>query len=159
PRQAPGAGVRQQGRGGFERHAAHGARRAGECGRPPARGRLLPLRLAAEGRIARGIRLRGRVQFRPEHRPHPVDRARLRHASRARRRRTQVPVTGRGVGLRWPALLALLATTLVHAQSAGAPTARSADELKAYDLFSKVIAFRTSTGEGKVPALLVYLAD
>lgn len=64
---------------------------------------------------------------------------------------------------RWPALVALLAATLAVAQGAApaaAPTAtqRSADDRKAYELFAKVIAFRTSVGENKVPALLEYLA-
>ena len=60
---------------------------------------------------------------------------------------------------RWPALVALLATTLAQAQTQGASAARSADDLKAYELFSKVIAFRTSVGEGQVPALLASLAE
>lgn len=63
------------------------------------------------------------------------------------------------------ALLALLATTLAQGptraqvQAPGAAVARTADETRAYELFSKVIAARTSTGEGKVPALLASLAD
>src|SRR5580700_10303140 len=92
PRPAARASVHQEGGRVLQGHAAHGARRAGERrGASACRG-LLSLRLAAEGRLARVLRLRRRVQFRSVLRAHPVDRAGLRHPSRARRRGEQVPL-------------------------------------------------------------------
>ena len=57
----------------------------------------------------------------------------------------------------FPITIALLASTVCLAQ--GATASRTPDELKAREIFQRVISFKTSVGLGQVPAMAKYLAD
>src|SRR6185437_3012961 len=63
-RPAAGPRVRRQGGSRLEQRPSHGVRRAGQCRGAPARRGLLPVRLVAQGRYPRVVRLRRRVQLR-----------------------------------------------------------------------------------------------
>ena len=110
PGPVTGARLRRESRQRLGRLEAHRARRPRQRRRSSAGGRVLPVRLVAEGRLAGVLRLCRCLQLRSGHRANRVRRAGVRHPPGPRRRREQVPMTQAkfrdaartGQASRWP---------------------------------------------------------